>query len=183
MVRKSTSKRSKKDKTLEKEIKGLKERIKVLEESLASEKKKSETYLNQLKYLQADFENFRKRTKKEIEVVIERGNAELVKKLLPVIDDLELAIKNARNHHDFQAFLEGVELVFKKLMDVMGKEGLEKIPTEGELFNPELHDAVLLVPSTKYGEGVVVEEVRSGFKFKNRLIRPALVKVSKGDKG
>lgn len=165
----------------EKELKRRKKKIgkvRSLKMKLETERKRSEDYLNRLLYLQADFENYRKRVKREIEESIRYGNEKLIGKLLNVIDELELAIKTGKETENKKAIIEGVEIVLKKMYNTLESEGLTKIEAEGKPFDPKLHEAVLRVNTDEYPAGTVIEEVRKGFILNGKVIRPSMVKIS-----
>jgi molecular chaperone GrpE len=153
------------------------QRISELEEELKQEKEKSEDFLHRLQYLQADFENYRKRIEREMWDAKRFGNERLLSDLLLVKDELELAYAKAQESEQNPVLLEGVGMIMKRLQAVLSKEGVEKIPGEGSKFNPDYHEAALKVPS-KEEEGTVVEEVRSGYLLKGRVLRPSIVKVA-----
>jgi len=123
---------------------------------------------------QAEFENFRKRTTKEKEEVHEFAAMEIIRSLIPVLDDFERALKSPAESSDFR---KGVELIYKRLYDTLVKSGLKPIDSLGKKFDPHLHQAV----DTVKGEGedqTVAEEYQRGYEFKGRLLRPAMVKVA-----
>jgi molecular chaperone GrpE len=143
---------------------------------LEQETKKSADYLTNLKYLQADFENYRKRMDREFRDIEEFSTSTLVKKLLPVLDDFDLAIATADKSPETKGFIEGLQMVQKRLVASVESEGLEQIDAVGKPFNPELHEAVDRVQGN--GEqDLIVEEVRKGYIFKGRVLRPSMVKV------
>ncbi|MCW4047798.1 MAG: nucleotide exchange factor GrpE [Candidatus Bathyarchaeota archaeon] len=148
-----------------------------LEQLLEAEKKRSEEYLTRLKYLQADFENLTKRFDRQIEQVKDRCTESLVIKLLDVVDELELALKNDHSP-EAQALVEGVKMTLKKLRKVLEEEGVTPIESEGKVFDPSRHNAVATVERDDVDDCVVVEEVRRGYMMKDRVIRPSIVKVS-----
>jgi molecular chaperone GrpE len=148
-----------------------------LREQLRQEQEKSKEHLNKLLYVQADFENYRKRLNQEVESRIDAGKARLIQNLLSVVDELELALKAARNTENAGAVAEGLEIVLKKFRDLLATEGLSKIEAIGKKFDPTLHEAVGRIPC-EGEEGTIVEEVREGFTMKGKLVRPSIVKIS-----
>ena len=144
---------------------------------LEKEKAKSEDYLRRLQYLQADFENYRKRVEKEMSDNRQFGNQRLLSDLILVNDELELALREADESRENPAIVEGVGMVHKRLQSIMSKEGVEKIHSVGSKFNPDLHDAALRVVSDKE-EGTIVEEIRQGYTLKGKVLRPSIVKVA-----
>ncbi|HYU87500.1 MAG TPA: nucleotide exchange factor GrpE [Candidatus Bathyarchaeia archaeon] len=152
-------------------------RVSQLEEALEQEKGKSEDLLRRLQYLQADFENYRKRVEKEIGDVKRFSNERLLSDLLTVKDELDLALAKARETKQNPVLLEGVGMIQKRVQNIMSKEGVERIPSAGSMFNPDYHEAALRVVSDEE-EGTVLEEVRTGYLLKGRVLRPSIVKVA-----
>jgi molecular chaperone GrpE len=134
-------------------------------------------YLDHLRRLQAEFDNYRKRVLKEQTDAVERAAVPAVQRLLEVLDDFELALMSANDKPDFDRFLHGVELVYAKLADTMKTEGLERIDALGKPFDPEQHEALM---QTGEGEHLVVADVlRPGYTLRGRVIRPAGVRVNR----
>jgi len=156
--------------------------LKKLQRLLEEERRRSEESLTKLKYLQADFENYRKRIDKEIKEIEDFSTGGLVRKLLTVLDELELAVKNAEKRGEKGPFLEGIKMIYKNLFATLEREGLRRIEAVGKEFDPELHEAVEKVEAGKHEKDIVVEEIRSGFTFKDQVLRPSLVKVEVGKK-
>ena len=152
-------------------------RVSQLEESLEQEKEKSDDLLRRLQYLQADFENYRRRVEKEIGDVRKFSNERLLSDLLTVKDELDLAFSKARETKQNPVLLEGVGMIQKRVQNILSKEGVERIPGTGSKFNPDYHEAALRVVSDEE-EGTVLEEVRAGYMLKGRVLRPSIVKVA-----
>jgi molecular chaperone GrpE len=149
------------------------------EELLQYEKNRSEDYLNRLKYLQADFENLKKRHERECEQIKNFGTERLVLELLDVVDELELAVKNGEISTSTEGLLEGVEMTLRKLRKVLEQEGAFPIENpEGKPFDPQRHHAIAAVESSEVPESTVVEQVRKGYTLRGRVIRPTIVKVA-----
>ena len=144
---------------------------------IEEEKRRSEDYLMRLKYLQADFENYRKRVDREMRDVEDFSKSSLIKKLLPVLDDLDLAINSAESDQKSKGLLEGVLMVRKNLASALHSEGVQEIEAVGKPFDPDLHEAVERVDGAKEGVDTVVGETRKGYILKNRVLRPSLVRV------
>jgi molecular chaperone GrpE len=144
---------------------------------LDNEKKKSEDYLRRLQYLQADFENYRKRVEKEMSDNRQFGNQRLLSDLILVNDELELALKEAKESKENPTIAEGVAMVHKRLQNILLKEGVAKIQSLGSKFNPDLHEAALRVESDQE-EGTIVEEIRQGYTLRGKVLRPSIVKVA-----
>lgn len=153
-------------------------KVKNLQKALKDECERSREYLNRLKYLQADFENYRKRVEKEICDTIQVCNEKLIMNLLNVIDELELALHSGKQTENKQALLKGVEMTLKKIYDTLEQEGLAKIEAVGKSFDPRLHEVVMKVPTKEYDQNIVIEEVRTGYMLRGKVIRPSMVKIT-----
>jgi molecular chaperone GrpE len=129
---------------------------------------------------EAEIENIKKRNQKDREEWVKYANESLIKEILPVMDNLEMAISHSQNENSVQALREGVELTLKGLRDALGKSGLEEVKTEGEPFDPNYHHAVSAQVDESVQSGIILEELQRGYTFNKRLIRPAMVIVSKG---
>jgi molecular chaperone GrpE len=151
------------------------------EDALAQARTEITEYREHLQRLQAEFDNYRKRTVKEQSRMLELASEPVVRRLLEVLDDFELALLHAEQQElqpDVEKFTKGVELVFAKLVDALRAEGLEKIEADGKPFDPELHEALM---QTGEGDGdpVVAEVFRAGYTLKGRVLRPAGVRVER----
>ncbi|WP_258171500.1 nucleotide exchange factor GrpE [Paenibacillus sp. R14(2021)] len=135
---------------------------------------------NQQRYLraQADFDNFRRRTMKEKEELAQYASMKLIGQLLPVVDNFGRAIEAAKTGGDVESFSKGVDMIFRQLEGVLEAEGLKPMDAVGQSFNPEFHQAIMTVESEEHEEGIVVEEVQKGYVLKDKVLRPAMVKVS-----
>lgn len=149
------------------------------DEALAAAKAEATAYLEDLQRLKAEFDNYRKRIVKEQTGLVERAAAGLAFRLLPVLDSFELAVASAEGTRDFERMLKGIEMVFGELKEVLGSEGLEPIDARDKPFDPNLHEAALEVEGDGRGEPYVAEELRTGYRFKGRVLRPAMVKVAR----
>ena len=137
-------------------------------------------YLDRAARLQAEFDNFRKRNAKEQQEYREYALAEALKTLLPILDSLDRAVKTrAASLEDFQS---GIELIDKQFHDALAKLGVQPIPTEGAAFDPTLHQAVQMVDSDEAEDNHVLDELQRGYKLKERLLRPAMVRVARNPK-
>ena len=150
------------------------------EEKLDCEKKRSEDYLTRLTYLQADFENMKKRFDREVEQTKSYCNERIIMQLLDVVDELELAVKNGEiSSQSTENLLEGVEMTLKKLRKVLEQEGVTEIANpEGKVFDPSKHNAVATVESDDAEDGIVLEQIRKGYIMRGKVIRPTIVKVA-----
>lgn len=129
--------------------------------------------------LQADFNNFRKRTEKERESIYQYASQDLITSLLPVIDNFDRALKVDTEESTLESLYKGVEMVYKQLMEALQSNGLEEINALGEKFDPNYHHAVAQEEKENYDENVVTEIFLKGYKIKEKVIRPSMVKVSK----
>lgn len=146
---------------------------------LESEKKRSEEYLNKLKYLQADYENLKNRTDRQIAEAKKYCTENLVKELLDVENELELAIKNAKSSVSKTAIIEGVQMTLKKLGKILEQEGVcQIICKKGKIFDPKVHHAVSATERDDIEDCLIVEELRKGYTLNKKVIRPSIVKVA-----
>ncbi len=151
--------------------------ISELKENLTAEKARADDLFKRLQYLQADFENYRKRMDKEMGDTRRFGNERLLVDLLAVNDEMELALAKARENEESPVLLDGVAMVLKRLQNILSKEGVDRIPGVGSKFTPDFQEAALRVVSDEE-EGTIVEEIRPGYTLKGRVLRPSIVKVA-----
>jgi molecular chaperone GrpE len=152
---------------------------KALEElanALKEEKKRSEGYLNRLKFMQADFENLRKRLDRQLEEVRKYCNERLILELLGVVDELEAAVHESKQTESVELLLKGVEMTLKKLKKVLELEEVSHIDCIGQAFDPSKHEAIAKIESKE--EGKIIEEIRKGYVMKGKVIRPSAVKIT-----
>jgi molecular chaperone GrpE len=147
-------------------------------DELARARSQAQEYLTHLQRLQAEFDNYRKRVLREQTAAVELAAEPVIRRLLEVLDDFELALMAASSQPDFDRFLKGVELVYAKLADALAAEGLERIEAEGKPFDPERHEA-LMQTGEGAGEPHVAEVFRPGYTLRGRVIRPAGVRVER----
>src|SRR6266404_4038729 len=145
------------------------------ESELQKVKAERDSLLDRLARAQAEFENARRRAVKEQQDFRDYAAADAIKPLLPVIDSFERALQVKSDSGDFRS---GVELIYKQLQDALAKMGVRPIPAKGEPFDPRVHEAIEMVESTDAPDHEVLEELQRGYKFKDRLLRPAMVKVA-----
>lgn len=170
----------------EKELSSLEESVaakdaetNALKEEVARKEKAAEEYLEALKRIQAESENFRKRMIREQAQIVEFACQSLIGELLPLVDNLERAIESTKEAKDFDKLKEGVHLIYEQLRSVLVGSGLEAIDRVDEPFDPQLHEAVLQVESDEHEENTVVEVMQKGYCLKGRVMRPAMVKVTR----
>ena len=127
----------------------------------------------------AEFDNYKKRTEREAVTWIQNANEQLIIKLLPVLDDMERSLSHGKQENDSESFIEGTELIYKKLLDVLDKEGLKPMVSVGKDFDPEQHDALLQVEKNNIKSGKIIEEHLKGYLLNDKVIRHAQVIVAK----
>jgi molecular chaperone GrpE len=138
-------------------------------------------YYDRLLRKTAEFDNFRKRIERERQAVTEAAAADLMVELLPLVDDLERALKAEPGAEGAEAYRRGVELIHRRLLDTLAKRGVRPIEALGADFDPHLHQAVLYEPAEGTRDGEIIEEFGRGYMLGDRLLRPSMVKVSKGN--
>ena len=154
-----------------------------LESQLEEAQAQAAGYLDDLQRLKAEFDNYRKRIVKEQTGLVERASASLLHRLLPVLDNFELAVASAEESREFDRMLKGIEMVYGELKEVLASEGLTPIAAKGHSFDPNYHEAALQVDGEEDGEPYVADELRSGYTFKGRVLRPSMVKVARRASG
>ncbi|EOD00582.1 nucleotide exchange factor GrpE [Caldisalinibacter kiritimatiensis] len=157
-----------KEKELEEDYK------KMYEEKVKELEKLNSRYLR----LQADFTNYKKRAEKEKQSIYSFAAQELISQLLSVIDNFDRALSTEEKDKN-DSFYQGVEMVYKQLIDILGKNGLEEIKALGEKFDPNLHHGVAQEESDEHEEGTIIEVFQKGYKLNDKVIRPSMVKISK----
>ena len=133
---------------------------------------------NRILRMQADFENSRRRARLDLEATEKYKSQGLITELLPAIDNFERALKMEADNDQAKSLLQGMEMVYRSLIDTLKKEGAEQIEAVGKEFDPHLHQAIMQVEDENFGSNVVVEEFQKGYILKDRVIRPAMVKVN-----
>ena len=128
--------------------------------------------------MQADFENSRRRARLDLEATEKYKSQGLITELLPAIDNFERALKMEADNDQAKSLLQGMEMVYRSLIDTLKKEGAEQIEAVGKEFDPHLHQAIMQVEDENFGSNIVVEEFQKGYILKDRVIRPAMVKVN-----
>jgi molecular chaperone GrpE len=134
---------------------------------------------DQLLRTAADYDNFRKRTRRELEDAQKRGREELLRELLPVFDNLERAVTHAGQASDAKAVADGVGMVLKQFADTLGRVGIKRVPTVGSPFDPTQHEAIQQLETDEHPAGTIVAEVQPGYAMGDRLVRAAMVVVAK----
>ncbi len=145
---------------------------------LAAKEAECQDLFQRLQRLQADFENYRRRVRREQEELVMYANEDLMKDLLPVLDNLERAVA-APAGGDVNAYLEGVSMICRQMKDSLSRRGLAEIQSVGHPFDPVQHHAVMQVEVEGVEENTVVEDLQKGYRLRDRVIRPSLVKVAR----
>ncbi len=146
-----------------------------LNEDLEKQSKKAEEYCDSLKRNMAEFDNYKKRMMKEKETLYSTTLSSVVSEILPIIDNFEKA-KDAECSDE--TYKTGISMIYTQLIDVLKKQGVEKIPDIGETFDPEIHEAVMSVEDETKGEKEIVEVFRTGYRMQDKVVRHSLVKVA-----
>ena len=133
---------------------------------------------NRILRMQADFENSRRRARLDLEATEKYKSQGIITELLPAIDNFERALKMDADNDQAKSLLQGMEMVYRSLIDTLKKEGAEQIEAVGKEFDPHLHQAIMQVEDENFGSNIVVEEFQKGYILKDRVIRPAMVKVN-----
>jgi molecular chaperone GrpE len=138
----------------------------------------AEEHYQKLLRVQADYDNFRRRSRLEKEDFAKYASQKLIEQLLPIYDNFDRALQAGKETTDADAFLKGVDMIFRQFATVLEAEGVTPIEAVGNPFNPEFHQAIMQVESNDHEEGIVVEEIQKGYMMKDKVIRPSMVKVS-----
>lgn len=147
-----------------------------LMKDLAEEKKKAEKYLANWQRCQADFINYKKWSEQDKQDTMKYANGELIKEILPVMDDLAVAFSNLPDSIENEQWVDGIKLIYNKLSNILKNQDVEEIEALGKPFDPNLHTAIMC----REGEdGIVLEELHKGYRFKNTVLRPSMVIVGK----
>ncbi|MFA7059668.1 MAG: nucleotide exchange factor GrpE [Pedobacter sp.] len=159
----------------------LEEQISLLKEHLAAKEVESRENWDRFVRERADLENYRKRTNREKEELLNYGTKSLIEEILPVVDSLERALVHA-NEDDISAVVEGIRMTHCILLSALKKFGVTPVESAGATFNPEFHQAMTQVPTDQTPPNTVVEEFQKGYMLKDRLLRPTMVSVSTAPK-
>ena len=154
------------------------EYIAKLNDDLKEQRKKADEYFEHLKRNMAEFDNFRKRTEKEKSAMYEIGAKDIVEKLLPVVDNFERGFQSVAEEDKEDAFVTGMEMVYKQLMTMLEGVGVKPIEAIGQEFNPDLHNAVMHVEDETVGDNIIVEEFQKGYTYRDSVVRYSMVKVA-----
>jgi len=155
-----------------------KSELEILQEALQKKTEEAQKHYDQYLRGLAEVENMRKRTQRDREECIKYAHVSIIKKLLPIIDNLNRGIQAATQTRDFDTLSKGVEMTARNLQDLLKNEGVTEIDCLGKPFDPQFHEPLMVEPSHEHPENTVIEELGKGYTLHDRLIRPSLVKVS-----
>ncbi|MGE7764459.1 nucleotide exchange factor GrpE [Peribacillus sp. NPDC096540] len=155
-----------------------KDELQLANEKIAELQAKIEEMDNRYLRLQADFDNSRRRAKLDMEAAQKYRVQSIAGDLVEALDNFERATKIEADNEQTKSLLQGMEMVYKAIIDALTKEGIEPISSVGEEFDPRLHQAVMQVQDENFGSNIVVEEFQKGYILKDRVLRPAMVKVN-----
>nr|MDH3153810.1 nucleotide exchange factor GrpE [Bacillus licheniformis] len=150
----------------------------MLEKQLKELQERLEEKENKLLRVQADFENYKRRARLDLEVAEKYRSQRIISDLLPALDNFERALQIDPDNEQTKSLLQGMEMVHRQILEALKNEGVEQIPSVGEQFDPNMHQAVMQVEDEAYESNAVVEELQKGYKLKDRVIRPSMVKVN-----
>ena len=156
-------------------------KVKTKKDSKKNNKYKEELKALNEKYVRllAEYDNYRKRSSREVQSILCTANENLVKEILPIIDNLDLATEHRKNDTTLEEYVKGISLIEDQLRDILLRAGLKHIEAVGQPFDPNLHEAILQMDSDEYESGIVVKETQKGYLFSDKVIRHSKVVVSK----
>jgi len=150
-----------------------------LREELARVRLQADEYLEGWQRARAEFANYKKRIEREQAQVYQTAAGSIIKRFLSVLDDLERALKSRPPSGDGAVWAEGIELVYRKLVSILESEGVTPMQTDGQMFDPNLHEAILSEDSDQHQSGQIIEAVQQGYLLGEKVLRPAMVRVAK----
>ncbi len=155
------------------------EQMEILEQSRAEWQAKASEYLDGWQRSRADFANYKKRIEREQAELYQRTAGSILKRHLEIIDDLERALRNRPGEGDGANWSEGIDLVYRKLTNILENEGVKAMQTEGQMFDPNFHEAISSEDSPNHQSGEIIEAVQRGYLLGEKVLRPALVRVAR----
>ena len=164
---------------LEEESKEREKEIEELKKKVEEKEKEVKEHQDRLLRVAADLENYKKRMAREKEEWVKFANEDLIKSILPFVDNLERAVNHSEKTEDIQSLVEGLKLTVRQLLNILNKFGVSPIEALGKPFDPTVHEAMLVVETDQHEANRVVEEFQKGYLLNDRLLRPAMVSVSK----
>lgn len=153
--------------------------LEILQGELTEARLKADEYLDGWQRSRAEFANFKKRTEREQEQVYQTAAGAIIKRYLGVLDDLERALKNRPQEGEGAAWAEGIELIYRKLLAILESEGVKPMQPEGQMFDPNLHEAILSEDSDHHESGQIIEVLQPGYLLGEKVLRPAMVRVAR----
>jgi len=153
------------------------EKLQEILEKLQQKTNEAEDYFDRLQRIAAEFDNYKRRTIKEKETIYKDSVAEIISGFLPLLDNFDRALSSC-DGEDLTGVIEGIKMIQKQFKDLLHKYGISEIEAVNHKFNPELHEAVIHVEDGSFEEGIVIEELRKGYKCGDKVIRPSMVKVA-----
>lgn len=152
--------------------------IEALQEELNVARSQADEYLEGWQRSLAEFANYKKRVERDKVQMYQQATGSIVKPLLQVVDDLERALKNKPQSGEGLAWAGGIELIYRKLLAILEAEGITQMDAEGQMFDPNLHEAITSEPGDEYESGQIIEVVQKGYVQGDRVLRPAMVRVA-----
>lgn len=149
-----------------------------LQEELEEARAKSEEYLDGWQRARAEFANYKKRVERDQAQIYQMTAGNIIKRYLDVVDDFDLALRNRPADGDGALWASGIELIYRKLLNILESEGVTLLQAEGEFFDPNLHEAITSEPSEEYESGQIIEVIKQGYLLGDRVLRPAMVRVA-----
>jgi len=156
----------------------IEEKLELILAAMEASEVKAAEYLDGWQRAQAEFTNYRKRQERERELARFETVGRVAKRYLPIVDDMERALKGRPAEGEGASWSEGIELIYRKLMNILEAEGVTLIEAEGEMFDPNLHEAVVQTDSDEHDSGQVIEVLQTGYKMGDRVLRPAIVRIA-----
>ena len=156
----------------------MEEKLELVQVALEASEAKASEYLDGWQRAKAEFTNFRKRQERERELARFETVGRIAKRYLPIVDDMERALNERPTEGDGATWSEGIELIYRKLMNILEAEGVTPIEAGGETFDPNLHEAVVQTESDEHETGQVIEVLQTGYKMGDRVLRPATVRIA-----
>jgi molecular chaperone GrpE len=148
-------------------------------EEVATLRREAEEYLEGWQRARAEFANYKRRTEREMAEIRQRVRGDMLVDILPIIDDLERALRDRPAEEEASPWASGIELIHRKLLALLEAEGVEEVETEGQQFDPTLHEALSHEESEGHPEGEIIDVLQKGYRMGERVLRPALVRVAK----
>lgn len=146
---------------------------------LEAARAKAEEYLDGWQRARAEFANFKKRVERDQAQVYQNASGSIIKRFIEIVDDLERALKNRPKEAEGAAWAEGIELIYRKFLNILEAEGVQRMDAEGKEFDPNFHEAITQEDSKTHKSGYIIEVVQQGYLLGDRVLRPALVRVAR----